>query len=221
MYIVWPCIGFISNILLWRAISIMGGDEQQNSDHVLWKEHYKAIGIIIGTTIAICAAIFGFIYTYNYTHMVELKNAEISFLSRKVADLEKQISNYNQTATPSQQGVEQQLLFKTSVIQKLQSSYQAVLTFVFSKNEHPGKVELTATIQEPSQSRIIKFWPIVDHLFTRNKDHEIIATDGKSAILKYQPSGVFDIHLDLEITMPAYVLIEGSHDLQSFTVGMK
>ena len=217
MYIIWPCIGFISNILLWEAILTMVAGEQRDRDRVLWKEHYRAIGIIIGSTVTICAAIFGFFYM----HMVDLKDAEIALLTLQVGDLEKRMTQLSQGSNSSSQKTPQQLIFKTSVSQRLPNSYQTGLTFAFSKNEHPGSVDLMATIQEPSKSRIIKFWPIVDHMFTRNRDDKIIGADGKTAHLKYQPTGVFDLHLELEVTLPAFVSIEGSHDLQPFTIGMK
>lgn len=105
-------------------------------------------------------------------------------------------------------------------IEKTDTGYDAVMTFLPSKNRPLGALVFAATIQGESSARILDLWPAYPP-FLSGPDSKNIIEDGRQAVLRYQLMGVGRPAISLKTSAPATVKIEGNHDLPTFSIEIK
>ncbi len=89
-----------------------------------------------------------------------------------------------------------------------------------SSNLNPiGKLGFRAVIEDGSDTKILKFWPL--GAFTSGKDSMNISDDGKTAQLVYGLLGGSSPKIELQLSGSARVLISGSHELKQFAIDVK
>ena len=115
------------------------------------------------------------------------------------------------------------LVLESKTVEHLSNaSIKVRLIFRTSKNEPLGVVQLAAVLLPPMQQRILDFWPSTDCSgFYSGNDSKIIIGDGMAARLVYTPISATATCVDLTLSGPSQVQIQGNNDLRTFVIDVK
>ncbi|HUT54840.1 MAG TPA: hypothetical protein VM658_15720 [bacterium] len=139
--------------------------------------------------------------------------------SDKISQLENEIGQMKPLAEPCK------LVLHSKSIDKVKEGYRVTLIFRPTKNESLGLLDFQAVLSPVNNSvRILDFWPTKvkgSPPFTSGKDSKKIADDGKSARLIYSLIGFGYPSVDLVLSGPTKVQIQGNNGLEAFEVDVR
>ena len=135
--------------------------------------------------------------------------------SEKITQLEAELNKTKSLAEPCK------LALHSKTIKKEKDGYRVALIFKPTKNERLGLLGFTAALPINSSARILDFWPTKGSMFSSGKDSKKIGDDGKSARLMYSLVGFGYPSVDLVVSRPTTVQIEGNNGLKTFEVDIK
>ncbi len=136
--------------------------------------------------------------------------------SEKITQLEAELNKTKSLAEPCK------LALHSRAIKKEENGYRVTLVFKPTKNERLGLLGFAATLLGNSSERILDFWPASKGSpFISGKDSKKIGDDGKSATLTYSLVGFGYPSVDLVVSGPTAVQIEGNNGLETFKVEIK
>jgi len=131
----------------------------------------------------------------------------------KIAELESELINTKALAEPCK------LAFLSKKIEKDDHGYRVTLRFKPSKNERLGLLAFSAALPVNTDKKILDFWPSSKSSpFSSGKDSKKIAANGKYAILRYSLIGFGYPSIDLAVSGPTKVQIQGNNDLDTFEI---
>lgn len=129
---------------------------------------------------------------------------------------EQKIEAINKLAAPPT------LSIQTVDLTKPDGTFQAVITFISSKNMPLGALQFVAAIKEDSGAKILEFWPTLDGgAYQSGDDSKQIEKDGKKATLIYQLMGAGKPSVKLVTSQPTKVIIAGNYIKDSYQIELK
>ncbi len=141
------------------------------------------------------------------------KDEKIAALEEHQRKLKQEVEGVNKKAEPNK------ISFLSKEIEKTDSVYKATLRFQPSKNEPLGQLVFIARLPKESNAKIIDFWPTLGGgAFQSGKDSKKISEDGQVARLIYSLMGPGYPTIELTVSEPTSILIEGNNDLEKFLI---
>ena len=141
---------------------------------------------------------------------------EIKGARERTLAIEQELSKIAEMARPPS------LEFVQQSVTAADGRYVCTLVFKPSKNAPLGQVVLHATIADNSPAKIVDFWPTQGKMaFLSGDNSKQIGTDGKSAQLAFQPLGVGYVTIDVVLSAPSRITIEGTHEIKPFLVDIR
>ena len=136
--------------------------------------------------------------------------------SEKITQLEAELGKTQSLAEPCK------LALHSKAIKKEENGYRVTLIFKPTKNERLGLLAFVAVLPVNSSERILDFWPTAKGpSFESGKDSKKIGDDGKSARLMYSLVGFAFPSVDLVVSGPTTVQVQGNNGLETFKVDIK
>lgn len=136
--------------------------------------------------------------------------------SERISQLEIDLKRTESLAEPCK------LVLHSKSMTKDEKGCRVTLLFRPTKNESLGLLDFGAALPVGSSERIRDFWPTQKtSIFTAGEDSKKIADDGKSARLMYSLLSFGYPSVDLVVSGPTKVQIQGNNGLQTFEVDIK
>ena len=136
--------------------------------------------------------------------------------TEKITQLENELIQTKSLAEPCK------LTFLSKKIEKVDQGYLVILRFKPSKNERLGLLAFSAALPVNTDKQILDFWPSSKGSpFTSGKDSKKIENDGKSARLIYSLLGFGYPSIDLVVSGPTKVQIQGNNGLETFEIDVQ
>ena len=136
--------------------------------------------------------------------------------TEKIAQLENELIQTKSLAEPCK------LAFLSKKIEKVDQGYRITLRFKPTKNERLGLLAFSAELPVNTDKQILDFWPSSKGSpFTSGKDSKKIEKDGKSARLIYSILGFGYPSIDLVVSGPTKVQIQGNNGLETFEIDVQ
>ena len=143
--------------------------------------------------------------------MIMEKDGKITTLEEQQEKLERNVEEVDKKARPNT------ISFFSKKIEQIETGYKIKLRFKPMKNESLGQLVFVANLQGISDSKILDFWPTTGGgAFQSGEDSKKISEDSRSARLIYSLMGPGYPTIELKVSMPTSVQIEGNHDLEPF-----
>ena len=136
--------------------------------------------------------------------------------TEKIAQLENELIQTKSLAEPCKL----ELLSKN--IEKVDQGYRITLRFKPTKNERLGLLAFYAALPVNTDTKILDFWPSSKSSpFTSGKDSKKIEKDNKYARLMYSLVGFGYPSIDLVVSGPTKVQIQGNNGLEPFVIDVQ
>ncbi len=132
--------------------------------------------------------------------------------SQEINRLETELNKTKFLAEPCK------ISFLSKAIKKEDKGYRVTLRFKPTKNERLG---LLAALPVNSTERILDFWPTKGSTFKSGPDSKKIGENGKSARLMYSLLGFGYPSVDVVVSGPVAIQIQGDNGLETFEVEVK
>jgi cell division protein FtsL len=133
----------------------------------------------------------------------------------KITQLEKELIQTKSLAEPCK------LAFLSKNIEKVDQGYRVTMRFKPTKNERLGLLAFSAALPVNADNQILDFWPSKNSSFTSGKNSKKIENNGKSALLRYSLLGFGYPSIDLVVSGPTKVQIQGNNGLETFEIDVQ
>lgn len=139
---------------------------------------------------------------------------EIETTKNEIIALQKELARTTQLALPPT------LILTGRNTEKISSGYKLSIQFTPSKNVPLGVINFKASVVQPSDVRILDFFPsLAGGAFSTGPDSKKIKEDGKQASLTYSLISVGNPTFELTISGICEVVIEGNYIKNAITIG--
>ena len=98
--------------------------------------------------------------------------------------------------------------------------YSTIISLNSSKNEPLGLIQFIAVLPKENASKIVDFWP-EGGISSTGKDSKKISTDGRIAILTYQPISAIPVKIKLVTSGSTPVLLQGNYIKEPINIEIK
>lgn len=129
--------------------------------------------------------------------------------------LRKEIAETKEMAKPNS------ISLSGSKTEVVDGGYKVLLQFKPSKNIPLGLLEFSAILPKSSHAKITQLWPTLDGGAFQSGNSPDISSDGKSAKVAYSLIGAGLPTIELRVTAPTRVTINGNNGLVPFSFEIK
>lgn len=149
---------------------------------------------------------------------IDEQHSAIMEKDRKITNLEEQQKKLGQDLEEvDKKAKPNQIIFRSKKIERTESGLKVTLQFRPVKNEPLGQLVFIARLQRGTRSKILNFWPSPQGgAFLSGEKSKHIEDHGQAARLAYSLIGVGPPTIELTVSEPTSVRIEGNHDLEPF-----